>query len=145
MLIGATQEMGRIARGYTSYRPSILVVTDDLLQALKLGWVLENNDCCVYQTNTNLAGLTVARQKYFDLIVFDLESASIAGLEIGPKLKANPNLTGLPVILLTTGDHGEEALNLDLGVVYDISKDARAELRVLQLVEHLHYLTYRYM
>jgi CheY-like chemotaxis protein len=145
MMIGATQEMGRTARRYTSYPPSILVVTDDLRQALKLGQVLENNDCCVYQTNTSLAGLTATRQKYFDLIVLDLEPASIDGLEIGQKLKTNPDLTGLPIILLATGDPGEEGLNIDPGLVYHISKAARAEIRVLQLVEHLHYLIYRYM
>lgn len=144
-MIGATQEMGGVARGYTSYPPSILVVTDDLCQALKLGQVLENNDCCVYQTNTSLDGLTPTWQKYFDLIVFDLEPAPIDGLEIGSKLKTNPNLTGLPIILLATSDPGEEALNINLGLVYHIAKDAWTETRLLQLVEHLHYLTYRYM
>ena len=123
---------------HTSYRPSILIVEDSPPQALKVKLVLESNGCHVVWVDTGWAGLELAKNKKFDLIVLDVELPDIDGFTVCQKLKAEPDLAEVPVVMMTTRDHAEDVLNgLEMGAVDYIPKDAFAEAVLLETIKQL--------
>lgn len=117
---------------------SILMVEDSPPQALKLKISLENNGYKVYWANTGGEGLQVVKQQRFDLVLLDIELPDTNGFEICRQLKADPDLQEIPVIMLTTRDHAEDALNgLSAGAVDYIPKDAFAEMVLLETIKQM--------
>ena len=117
---------------------SILIVEDSPPQALKMKLALENNGCEVHWAETGLGGLDMAQQKHFDLIILDIELPDINGFEVYKKLKADPELADIPVIMMTTRDHAEDVLNgLEVGAVDYIPKDAFAEAVLLETIKQM--------
>lgn len=122
----------------SSYRPSILIVEDSPLQALKVKLVLESNGCHVVWVDTGWAGLELAKNKQFDLIILDIQLPDIDGFTVCRKLKAEPDLAEVPVVMLTTRDHAEDALNsLEMGAVDYIPKDAFAETVLVETIKQI--------
>jgi twitching motility two-component system response regulator PilH len=93
------------------HRPSILIVEDSPPQALKVKLILESNGCDVVWVDTGWAGVEMAKSKHFDLIVLDVELPDINGFTVCQKLKAQPTLTHVPVVMMTTRDQAEDVLN----------------------------------
>ncbi len=117
---------------------SILIVEDSPPQALKMKLALENDGCEVHWAETGLGGLDMAQEKQFDLVILDIELPDINGFEVCKKLKADPKLAGIPVIMLTSRDHAEDVLNgLEVGAVDYIPKDAFAEAVLLETIRQM--------
>lgn len=117
---------------------AILIVEDSAPQALKLKMSLESNDCMVVWADTGLAGLAIARQKQFDMIVLDVELPDINGFQVCQALKADPALADVPVVMLTTRDKADDVLNgLELGAVDYIPKDPFAETVLLETIKQM--------
>ena len=117
---------------------SILIVEDSPPQALKLKLTLENNGYRVRWADTGLGGLAMAKHKFFDLIVLDIELPDINGFEVCKTLKTDSNLAEIPVVMLTTLDQAESAMNgLGIGAVDYIPKDAFAELVLLETIKQM--------
>jgi DNA-binding response OmpR family regulator len=126
------------ANGNSSPCPSILIVEDSAPQALKFKLGLENSGCNVDWAETGLSGLYMARQKIFDLIVLDIELPDINGFEVCRKLKTDPILAKIPVVMLTTLDQAEHVMDgLEAGAVDYIPKDAFAEAVLLETVRQM--------
>ena len=122
----------------TNHRLSVLIVEDSQPQALKLKLTLENNNCHVDWAETGLGGLELAQQKRFDLIVLDIELPDINGFEVCKRLKTDPALTDIPVVMLTTLDQAENAMSgLDAGAIDYIPKDAFAEIVLLETIKQM--------
>jgi DNA-binding response OmpR family regulator len=122
----------------TNHRLSVLIVEDSQPQALKLKVTLENNGCHVDWAETGLGGLDMAQQKRFDLIVLDIELPDINGFEVCKRLKTDPALADIPVVMLTTLDQAENAMSgLDAGAIDYIPKDAFAETVLLETIKQM--------
>jgi DNA-binding response OmpR family regulator len=118
--------------------PNVLIVEDSPLQAQKVKLTLENNNCRVYWAETGHEGLKLARANPLDLIVLDIELPDITGFEVCRRLKLNPALADIPVVMLTTLDQAENALSgLELGAVDYIPKDAFAEMVLVETVKQM--------
>lgn len=127
-----------VNNGRAKPRAAILLVEDSAPQALKLKLGLENNGCQVDWANTGLAGLKLAQQKSFDLIVLDIELPDINGFEVCRRLKADSGLAQIPVVMLTTLDQAEHVLDgLEAGAVDYIPKDAFAEAVLLETIKQM--------
>ncbi len=127
-----------VNNGPTHAHASILLVEDSAPQALKLKLGLENHGCRVDWANTGLAGLDLVQQKSFDLIVLDIELPDVNGFEICRRLKADPGLAQIPVVMLTTLDQAENVLDgLEAGAVDYIPKDAFAEAVLLETIKQM--------
>lgn len=127
-----------VTNGLGHPRASILLVEDSAPQALKLKLGLENNGCQVDWANTGLAGLNLAQQKSFDLIVLDIELPDINGFEVCRRLKGDPELAQIPVVMLTTLDQAENVLDgLEAGAIDYIPKDAFAEAVLLETIKQM--------
>ena len=121
-----------------SDQPSVLIVEDSPPQALKTKLALESNGCQVTWADTGLGGLDMARQKNFDLIVLDIELPDINGFEVCKNLKADSNLGDIPVIMLTTLDHADDAMNgLNAGAIDYIPKDAFADIVLVETIKQM--------
>ncbi len=139
-------------RGYTTYPPSILIVTDCWLYALRLKRRLENEGCQVDCTSPNPTGMATACRKYLDLIVLDLERPDTDNTEVCRKLGADSQLAGVPVVIMPACCCGSRAIScLPMGKVYCLSDpqtdeavDRSVEAKLLGIIEQIHYLTYRY-
>ena len=117
---------------------SILIVEDSPPQALRLKLLLENNGCRVQWSDTGFGGLTAARHTRFDLIILDIELPDISGFEVCKRLKSNPLLIDIPVIMMTTLDQAEHIMNgLDVGAVDYIPKDVFAETVLLETIRQM--------
>ena len=121
-----------------SHQPAVLIVEDSRPQALKTKLALESNGCRVDWVDTGYGGLDLAQQKRFDLIVLDIELPDINGFEICRNLKANPNLADIPVVMLTTLDQADNAMNgLEAGAVDYIPKDAFADIVLVETIKQM--------
>ncbi len=103
---------------------------------------------CDVQLSTGLKSLHLETQEehYFDLIVLDLDHLSEDGALIGQKLKTEPELNGIPIVLLSTDQHIYQTIrDLNMQVpVYCLFKDAFLDVRLIRLIEEINHVFYRY-
>ncbi len=120
------------------HKKSILIVEDSPPQALKVKLALENNGCEVHWAETGQGGLDIAHEQPLDLIVLDIELPDTNGFEVCKKLKSDPNLADIPVIMMTTRDHAEDVLSgLEVGAIDYIPKDAFAEAVLIETIKQM--------
>jgi response regulator RpfG family c-di-GMP phosphodiesterase len=133
------------------YPPSILIMGDDSPKLLELKQWLENNKCQVCQAEGTSCALATACQHYFDLIVFNIESFSRDGLELCQKLKTEPELSQIPVVVLLPCPYATEAIrSLKRDKVYCLAKSPQSlraphpEAGLWQIIQNIQYMAYRY-
>lgn len=141
------KELHHFEWGYSSYPPSILIVGDNAMGAYELNQRLEKTGMQVHLTDARFDGLKMARQSYFELIVLDLEGMEDGGAELYQKIKTNPQLSQIPIVILTSERRGDTAIKRHDGFspVSYFSKDDAAEEKLCRLIEQTHYMAYRYM
>lgn len=134
----------------TVYPPSVLVMADGCWKALKLKRWLENKGCQAYETDTTSEDAEHLDQKYFDLIVLDVDTSDITKSKaynklksIYQRLKSTPELLG-PLVVMLTSQVNQSFSSKTLGPVYFIPKGRGARTTLLQIIEQTHYLTCRY-
>ena len=145
----------------------LLVVDDEELNREIIREYLEDEDCELVEAEDGTSALALlAQAQRFDAVLLDRMMPGIDGLEVLQRMKQDPRLTDLPVIVQTAAAaHEQVAEGLRLGAYYYLSKpyhrDAlvavvraalalarqREELKhqlrayhgVMQLVEHARY------
>ncbi|MBX3059568.1 MAG: response regulator [Anaerolineae bacterium] len=117
---------------------AILLVEDTAVQALRFKANLEENGCEVRWVENGRDGLQAARESFYDLIILDIELPDINGFEVCRRLKEDPAVAEIPVIMLTTRDRAEDALiGLNTGAVDYIPKDNFANLVLLETIKQM--------
>lgn len=120
------------------YKTSVLMVEDSPPQALRVKLALEDNGCEVFWAETGQGGLDIAYERKLDLIILDIELPDTNGFEVCKKLKSDPNLADIPVIMMTTRDHAEDVLSgLEVGAIDYIPKDAFAEAVLIETIKQM--------
>ena len=133
--------------GYKRYPPSILIIKDSLSQTAGLKQKLERNGCQVHQINPRSEFLTKTGQEYYDVVVLEIERFNMEVLELCRKLEADLELATTPTVILTPPNMGTEIKNeLEIsGPIYYLCQDMFVESGLLQIIEQVRYMTYRYM
>ncbi len=90
-----------------STKATILVVEDETAQLEMLCYNLEKEGFRVVSAEDGEEALLVAREELPDAVVLDWMLPSLSGIEVCRRLKANPETSNAPVIMLTA--RGEEA------------------------------------
>jgi len=91
-------------------------------------------DCQVIEAENGVEGLAIAGKEKPDLIILDITMPVMTGTEMLAKLKAQPNLKDIPVIMLTAESGKENVINiLKMGVKDYIVKPFKGE----QLIERV--------
>ncbi|MFN8456118.1 MAG: hypothetical protein U0401_15865 [Anaerolineae bacterium] len=131
------------------YPPSILLIAENSSQTAQIERYLEHNGCQIDRVDANLDEWTAAPLKYFELIVFSCSRPPLSDCgycEICPKLKANPYLANLPLVVLT--HHRQVITTRESGlncVIHYLPHKAPIEPLLWQIIQEVRYLTYRYM
>ena len=115
-----------------NHKPILLIVDDDPTGREAIRSVLMNQDMDLYFATNGLEALQMASQLQPDLILLDVMMPEMDGFEVCRRLRADPLLAEVPVVMVTTLDDRESRLEgIQAGADDFISKPIdRAELRV---------------
>ncbi len=93
-----------------------LLIDDDARLGALVKEHLGQHDIDVTVAGDGERGLAVLRKGRFDVLLLDLMLPGLDGLEICRRVRATPELAGLPVIMLTArGDDVDKIIGLELG------------------------------
>ncbi len=90
-------------------KPLIMVVDDDPNVRLTLTKVLQRNDFRVLSASSGEEALSLANHIRPHAILLDLRMPEVDGFEVLRRLRANPDTTTIPVVVLTANDLGPDA------------------------------------
>jgi len=109
----------------------ILTVDDSRTIRLIVGKAFKPFDCEVFEACNGVEGLAVASKERPDIIILDITMPIMDGYETLTKLKSDPELKGIPVIMLTAEAGKENVLRIaKLGVRDYLVKPFKEELVV---------------
>ncbi len=112
-------------------KPKILTVDDSKTIRLIVTKAFKTFDCDVFEAANGVEGLAVASREQPDIIILDLTMPIMDGAEMLSKLKSNPDLRNIPVIMLTAEAGRENVLKIaKLGVRDYLIKPFKEELIV---------------
>ncbi len=125
----------------------VLIVDDDV-DSLAIARIRLKKDGYIIETASDgESGLTKARESSPDLILLDVQMPGKTGFEVCEELKADPDLSNIPVIFLSAADNVREKVKgLDLGAVdyvtkpfdiFELKARVRAALRTKRLQDLL--------
>ncbi len=119
-------------------KPRILVIEDEPALSRVLSLVLKGGgfDVCIAATGAD--GLRLAEEQNYDLILSDIDLPDISGFEICRRVKQNPNLQAVPIMLMSGRlAEGNEARALNLGAADYLSKPFRADTLLSKASAHI--------
>jgi DNA-binding response OmpR family regulator len=99
-----------------STRTAALLIDDDARLGALLTEYLGRHEIDVTVAGDGERGLAALRAGRFDVLLLDLMLPGVDGLEICRRLRADPGLAGVPVVMLTArGDEVDRIVGLELG------------------------------
>src|SRR5438093_10915919 len=107
----------------------ILTIDDSRTIRLIVGKAFKAFDCEVLEAQNGVEGLAMASKERPDLILLDITMPIMDGYETLTKLKSDPELKGIPVIMLTAEAGKENVIRIaKLGVRDYLIKPFKEEL-----------------
>jgi CheY-like chemotaxis protein len=111
-------------------KPTVLVIDDEQNARALLRRQLEGEGCHVVTASSGSEGLTAAANLHPDLITLDVLMPGMDGWTVLKKLKADPDLKDIPVVMISMV--GDKAMGYALGAVDTMQKPVdRPRLRAL--------------
>src|ERR1700756_271389 len=93
-------------------RNKILTVDDSKTVRIIVKKAFKGFDCEIFEAANGVEGLAVAAKDMPDLILLDITMPVMDGVEMLTKLKADPQLKGIPVMMLTAEGGKENVLKI---------------------------------
>jgi DNA-binding response OmpR family regulator len=91
----------------------------------------------ILSTTNGLDALEVARAEHPDLVILDVNMPGLDGFRVLSRIKSDPELRDIVVVMLTIQDHAEEVtLGLEIGADYYLGKPFRPD-EIRQLVRRI--------
>lgn len=110
----------------------VLTVDDSKTIRMIVKKAFKPYDCELFEGENGVEGLAIATKEHPDLIVLDITMPVMTGTEMLEKLKADPALKDIPVIMLTAESGKENVMQIvKMGVKDYIVKPFKGE----QLIE----------
>lgn len=85
-------------------KPRVLIIDDDSDLVETISMILDNSGLETTTAHDGHEGLARARERRPDLIVLDIVMPELDGYGVCRELKGDPELAGIPVIMLTSED-----------------------------------------
>lgn len=115
----------------------ILIVDDSTAMRSALIKTLRSFEADIDQAENGQLGLEMASQKKYDLIITDVDMPVMDGFTLCRKLRANPNVNGTPVIILSSHDKDSDIEHgFELGASAYVSK-TNAQEQLPHVIEGL--------
>ena len=119
-------------------RQSLLVVEDSITARMLLKNILESSG---YRVTTAVDGIdawTALKSTPFDLVVSDIQMPRLNGFDLTAKIRADPALAGLPVILVTgLASREDRERGIDVGANAYILKREFDQSNLLEVIHRL--------
>ena len=90
-------------------RERVLVVDDDPTLREMLCAFVEANGCAAVEAENGLSAVALLRRDPFDLVLTDLDMPGLDGREVLARVKRDPRLSEVPVIVVTGNEDVDEA------------------------------------
>ena len=98
---GVEAALTRIKEYAQPRRKRLLVVEDDRAEQMSIAELLGHDDIEIVPAGTGSEALSVLRQDPCDCVVLDLRLPDMTGFEVLEELRANSNLSDVPVVVFT--------------------------------------------
>lgn len=116
----------------------VLVVEDSISEAKIISAVLRTRGLAVVCAVNGLDGLQKAQEIRPDLIIMDVHMPGMNGFEVVQKIKSNPELAGIPIVMLTESYNPKFVVTgLDAGAIDYIPKDTFAMSALVKAIQHI--------
>jgi DNA-binding response OmpR family regulator len=97
-------------------RTAALLVDDDVRLASLVTEYLGRHEIDVTVAGDGERGLAALRRGRFDVVLLDLMLPGVDGLELCRRIRATPELAGIPIVMLTAkGDDVDRIVGLEIG------------------------------
>jgi two-component system chemotaxis sensor kinase CheA len=117
---------------------SILLVEDSITSRMLIKGILEAAGYAVRTAIDGLEAWALLRSEPFDLVVSDVEMPRLDGFELTSRLRADPRLADLPVVLVTAlGTREDRERGIDAGANAYIIKSNFDQSHLLEAVRRL--------
>ncbi len=119
-------------------KQSILVVEDSITSRSLLKSILESAGYQVTTAVDGADGYTTLKTGIFDLVVSDVEMPRMDGFDLTTKVRADKQLAGLPVVLVTAlGSREHRERGIDVGANAYIVKSSFDQSNLLEIIQRL--------
>src|SRR5690606_8610843 len=121
-----------------SIQPRILVADDDLALTRTLSWILKEHEYEVVVVNSGTSVMEKLSTEPYDLLMLDIMMPGSDGLVLLERLKADPRLRDVPVLMISSMPPEEATVRaLGLGAADFISKPFRVRELMARVKAHL--------
>ena len=98
---GLQEALSRIKRYAAPRRKRLLVVEDNAAERLAITELLGHDDIDIETVGTGAGALDVLRQQPIDCVVLDLKLPDMSGFEVLERLRDEPEMADVPVVVFT--------------------------------------------
>ena len=129
----ALQETTGIIDKLTSTLPSMLIVDDNADIRQYIRQVFEN-EFTIYEAPDGLEGYDLALKWAPDIIISDVMMKTVSGIELCVRIKENPGIAHIPIILLTASSGSDIRLKgIEVGAEDFITKPFEKEILIARV------------
>jgi two-component system, chemotaxis family, sensor histidine kinase and response regulator WspE len=126
------------AQSERHHRKRVLVVDDSITVREVERQLLTNHGYVVEVAVDGMEGWNLVREGRFDLVVSDIDMPRLNGIELVRKIKADPRLQAIPVVIVSYKDRDEDRLRgLEAGANYYLTKSSFHDDTLIQAVREL--------
>ena len=127
-----------ISEGAEVGKKNILVAEDSITSRTLLKNILESAGYIVKTSVDGMDALTALRTETFDLVVSDIEMPRMNGFDLVSKIRSDPKMAELPVILVTALESREDReRGIDVGANAYIVKRSFDQSNLLEVISKL--------
>ena len=138
MLSGSAATVPHVRRAAAASGGRLLVIDDDPSIGRLVTTLLEEYGIFVMTAHTGSAGLALARERRFDLVLLDIGLPDADGFSLCRQLCADAATRDVPVIFLTARETaGDEARGLGEGAIDFIRKPVQPDILRVRVRNHL--------
>ena len=102
-IVGAPQEVAGALEFIPAERPLLVLVVDDSVTVRKVtSRLLERNSINVITAKDGVDAMSVLEEHTPDLMLLDIEMPRMDGFEVATRVRNNPHLKDLPIIMITS-------------------------------------------
>ncbi|MCG3207011.1 MAG: hypothetical protein FOGNACKC_00611 [Anaerolineae bacterium] len=125
---------------------SILLISDHPARSFNLQEKLRKSGCQLRQVAANVEAVASVSRQYYDVMVFDVSRPGPEIMELCREFETNPEWANIAaVVVMSAADL--TCLVAKLGMtrpVYCLQNDNLLDKKLQQIMEQIHYLSYRY-
>jgi two-component system sensor histidine kinase and response regulator WspE len=135
---GRPGRIGRVQEAAETARKRVLIVDDSLTVREVERRLLENRGYEVVVAVDGMDGWNSVQTSRFDLVISDVDMPRLDGIELVRRIKSNPQLKAVPVMIVSYKDRDEDKVRgLDAGANYYLTKSSFDDETLIAAVRDL--------